>query len=214
MNDSHRMVDLKDDASYFLELQTNTGWSHVLRRFAEWIDPQPGWRTLDVGCGPGLLPLLFAERGCQSTGMDLDPEMFKPVPVYLQVAIADGETPPFRPGQFDLVTLSNILFLHHHPDHLLASIRNILQPDGQIALINPSEKLSVASATQFIESRNLDGLTRDSLINFAQRAERRERWTCPETNSILESNGFSIMDAKLSMGPGFVRFTRAQKQRR
>ncbi len=214
MNDSHQVVDLNDDSSYFLELQTNTGWGHVLRRFTEWIDPKSGWRTLDVGCGPGLLPLLLSQIGCHAAGIDLDPEMFKPAPVYHQVVIADGENPPFHPGQFDLVTLSNVLFLHDHPEHLLESIRNILTPNGQIALINPSEMLSVASATEFIETRNLEGLPRDSLLNFAQRAERHERWTFTGTRSILESNGYTIMDSRLSMGPGFVRFTRAHKRRR
>ena len=48
------MTNLQRDSSYFLELQTQTGWGAMLRSFATWLDPKPASLILDVGCGPGV----------------------------------------------------------------------------------------------------------------------------------------------------------------
>ena len=59
---------LNKDSNYFHELQSQTGWGHMLASFARWCAPKPGWRVLDVGCGPGLLPAIFAQAGCHAYG--------------------------------------------------------------------------------------------------------------------------------------------------
>lgn len=206
-------IDLSNDSDYFLELQTRTGWGRVLQRFVEWIDPQPGWRTLDAGCGPGLLPLLINERGCQSTGIDIDPAMFEPAPLHPDVVIGAVDALPYPEACFDLVTCSNLLFLNPHSIRVLRNLQRLLLPGGQLAMINPSEKLSTDAASQLADSAGLTGLARDSLLNFAGRAERHRRWTESETGELIKASGLAIIDTKLTMGPGFARFTRAQKQR-
>ena len=92
------------DSDYFLELQTKTGWGKVLSHFADWIEPQEGWLTLDVGCGPGLLSALLDQKGCRAFGVDLDMEMFRPTLLHPQVTVADVNALPIAPGTFDLVT--------------------------------------------------------------------------------------------------------------
>ncbi len=39
------------------------------------LDPKPGERILDLGCGPGQLTRKIAERGAQVVGLDASPEM-------------------------------------------------------------------------------------------------------------------------------------------
>jgi 2-polyprenyl-3-methyl-5-hydroxy-6-metoxy-1,4-benzoquinol methylase len=50
----------------------------VLAGFAAWCQPQPGWLALDIGCRPGLLPALLAQRGCRAYGADLDGALSSP----------------------------------------------------------------------------------------------------------------------------------------
>ena len=206
--DRNTNFEQNSDAEYFLELQTQTGWGRVLSQFAEWCRPQRGWLTLDVGTGPGLLPDLFAQLGCQAFGVDLDPEMFKPTPLHSAVIVADSLALPFPSQTFDLLTASNLLFLLPHPFDALSEMTRFVRAEGQIALLNPSEHLNVDAATDFADYRGLHGLARETLLNWAARAEKHNRWTESQLVEMFDNVGLELADTKTSVGPGFARFVR------
>ncbi len=195
--------------NYFLELQTKTGWARVLSRFVDWIAPQTGWQTLDIGCGPGMLPALLAARDCHAFGVDLNPSIFSPQSLHADVAAADTICLPFPAGSFHLVTASNLLFLLSEPQRALGEMRRVLRRPGQIAILNPSENLNVQAATLLADSRNLHGLARDSLLNWAARAEAHSRWTELELDGMFRSVGLHLVATRLTVGPGFALFARA-----
>jgi len=198
------------DADTFIELQTQTGWGRTLAGFASWCQVQPGWRVLDVGCGPGLLPALFARQGCMAIGLDLEADMFLPQPLHPQVLVAQAEGLPFPGGVFDLVTASNVLFLMADPRPVLDEMRRVARSGGMLALLNPSEQLDQEAAAALAETKALQGLARQSLLNWAQRAEVNHRWTETEINALLMSSGIQPVENSLKVGPGFARFTRGR----
>ncbi len=168
-------MDIQNDATYFLTLQTETAWGRMLASFARWCAPPPGSRCLDVGCGPGLLPALLAQDGHQAIGADLDPAMFQPQPLHPNVLVADVLALPFPTASFELITASNVLFLLPDPAAALAALARRLAVGGQICLLNPSEKMSITAATALADENNLAGLARETLLNYAGRAERYQR---------------------------------------
>lgn len=197
------------DADYFLELQTQTGWGQTLEAFAAWCAPQPGWRALDVGCGPGLLPALLEGYGCRAVGVDLDAAMFHPPRLHRRLAQADALHLPFAGGAFDLVLASNLLFLLEEPAAALSEMRRVLRPGGQVATLNPSERLSLETATALAEKRGLTGLSRQTLLNWASRAEANRRWTEGEMADLFRLAGLRLEETTLKVGPGLARFCRA-----
>jgi SAM-dependent methyltransferase len=201
------MNALNRDADYFRELQTQTGWGRTLQGFAEWCSPEYGWLTLDVGCGPGLLPAIFAGLGCKAIGVDLDPAMYRPSTLHKMVAIGDVYRLPFPSKSFDLVTASNLLFLLSEPIQALIEMKRILQPGGCLALLNPSEQLTTRAAEAFARERGMNGLGRDTLIKWARRAEEHHRWTEKETVELFTGIGLSFNRSALKVGPGFGRFS-------
>ncbi|NJD58588.1 MAG: hypothetical protein C3F13_07550 [Anaerolineales bacterium] len=198
---------LGKDSDYFLELQTQTGWGKTLQGFAEWCNPQPGWSVVDVGCGPGLLPAIFSKMGCGSVGLDLDMGMFRPKPLHRQVIVADVYQPPFPAGRFDLVTCSNLLFLLPGPERAMYEIRKLVTPGGRLAMLNPSEQLNEAAASDYAQAKNLQGMALATLLNWAKRAVRNHRWTDSETCDLYISAGYTYMGSVLKVGPGFARFS-------
>jgi ubiquinone/menaquinone biosynthesis C-methylase UbiE len=123
---------------YFLELQTKTGWGRVLSRFVDWIAPQTGWQTLDIGCGPGMLPALLAARDCHAFGVDLNPSIFSPQLLHRDVDAANTLCLPFPSGRFHLVTDSNVLLFLSEPQRALGEMRRVLRHPGQVAIPNLS----------------------------------------------------------------------------
>lgn len=194
------------DASYFLDLQTSTGWGQTLAGFAAWCAPQVGWRTLDVGCGPGLLPALLGRAGCWSVGVDLDGGMFRPAPLHAQVAQADVLQLPFEAQSFDLVTASNLLFMLEQPQPALVELRRVLRAAGRLCLLNPSERMSVGAANQLALQRGLAGLAHETLLNWAWRAETHARWDAEQLAILLNAAGLELERSELRVGPGLARW--------
>ena len=193
-----------------LAIQTQTGWGRALQGFADWCRPQAGWLTLDVGCGPGLLPALFAERGCQAFGIDLDKDSLEQR-LYTPLAQAEANRLPFPAGSFHLVTASNLLFFHPQPGMALREMRRLVRLDGWVALLNPSERMSVSVATDFADQRGLAGLDRDSLIGWAARAEAHQRWDEAGLVALFASAGLSLQESALKFGPGLARLVRGRR---
>jgi ubiquinone/menaquinone biosynthesis C-methylase UbiE len=193
----------------FHQIQTQTGWRRVLEDFVAWCSPRRGCLALDVGCGPCLVPALLAGRGCRAFGVDLELNSFHPQPLHPVVSAADAHALPFGDRGFDLVTATNLLFMLPEPQLVLQELARVIAPGGQLALLNPSERMSLAAVEALVQERRLAGLARDSLLNWARRAEAGHRWTEPELSTLLAAAGLRPVESTLRVGPGLARFTRA-----
>ena len=183
----------------FLEIQTQTGWGRVLQGFAGWCQPQAGW-----------LPALFAGYGCQAFGVDLDAATLAQTlhPTLVQAQAVDL---PFPQGTFHLLTTSNLLFFLPDPEQALREMRRLVRADGWVALLNPSERMSVAAAAALADQRGLAGLDRVSLLDWAMRAEAHQRWDEAETAALFAAAGMFLHETILKLGPGLARFARGRR---
>lgn len=199
---------IETEFSDFLEIQTRTAWGRALADFADWCAPSAGTLLLDLGCGPGLLPALFTRRfACRAIGIDNDRALLAAASI--PVACADTSHLPFAPATFDFLTATNVLFLLGDPLRALRECRRILKADGTLALLNPSEHLSLAAATTLAEARGLQGKDRESLLNWARRAEKHGRWNEEFAQKLLNRAGFTLRETALKVGPGFAQVLKA-----
>ena len=113
---------------------------------ADDLQLQPGDRVVDVGCGPGRLVIVFAERVAPSgsvDGIDAAAEMInrasnqarkRGVPATFQVAFAQDL--PFADDTFDAVACT--LALHHVAEHdqptAVAEMYRVLKPNGRLLI--------------------------------------------------------------------------------
>lgn len=193
----------------FFQIQTQTGWSRILTRMADWCSPEMGWVSLDVGCGPGLLPSLLAERGCLAIGVDLSLAELHQGRLYPLLAQANAGSLPFPRATFHLITASNLLFLLPDPLPVLQEFRRVLRASAQLVVLNPSEKMSLAAAAELADSRRLSGLARESILNWASMAERHARWSEPELQALFSDASFKMIETELVVGSGLARLARA-----
>ena len=98
----------------------------------EWLDPQPGERILDIGCGNGELTLRLMATGAQVTGVDISPDMLAAARACGVDAIeASAEWLPFEDATFDALFSNAALHWIKDHDAMLDEAHRVLKPGGR-----------------------------------------------------------------------------------
>ena len=104
------------------------------------LDPQPGDRILEVGCGPGHLTRRLEDLGCQATGIDANPEVADTA-IARDVRVMRVEELAFPDGHFDKIVAVHAI--EHFPrlEQALAEMARVLRTGGTMLLIYPAEPI-------------------------------------------------------------------------
>ena len=105
------------------------------------LEPQPGERWLDVGCGTGAVAMRAARAGADVTGLDLSDVMIatarrRAADEGLEISydVGDAEQLPYPDAVFDVVSSSVGLFLA--PDHeaVARELVRVARPGGRLGI--------------------------------------------------------------------------------
>ncbi len=108
------------------------------------IEPQKGWRALDVATGAGHTAMAIAPLVAQIIATDITGEMLLKTSELakargiknLSVEVADAESLPFDNASFDLVTCR--IALHHFgdPKAAIGEFSRVLKPGGVLGFVD------------------------------------------------------------------------------
>jgi SAM-dependent methyltransferase len=98
----------------------------------ELLEPEPGERILDLGCGDGALTRKLAELGCDVVGVDAGPDMIRVArELGLDAHVVDGHELAFE-REFDAVFSNAALhWMKRDPDVVVAGVARALKPGGR-----------------------------------------------------------------------------------
>jgi len=117
----------------------------TLIRLIEMVDPQPGWRALDIATGGGHTALAIARRGTWTVAGDLTEPMLHAARKHITAQAPSGrvvymrldaEQLPFASNTFDAVTCR--IAPHHFPD-VAAFVREtarVVRPGGVVGIVD------------------------------------------------------------------------------
>jgi trans-aconitate methyltransferase len=96
-----------------------------------WLDPRPGERILDLGCGDGVLTARLRDLGCDVIGVDSGPDMIEAARALgLDARLIDAHQLPFAEA-FDAVFSNAALHWMVEPSRVLAGVWRCLKPQGR-----------------------------------------------------------------------------------
>lgn len=116
-------------------------------------------RLLDVGCGTGFLLEQLAGRGFSGVGVDLSPESVAIAQKRLEelgaadrlrAEVGSAYEPP--DGQFELITLTDVLEHLEDPRACLRALRERLAPGGLLVISTPNRR-SLPGARRWLAER-------------------------------------------------------------
>jgi trans-aconitate methyltransferase len=97
----------------------------------ELLDPRPGERILDLGCGDGALTEKLASLGCQVVGVDSSPAQVAAAQARgLDARIVEAQQLLFE-AEFDAVFSNAALHWMRQPEAVLAGVWRALEPGGR-----------------------------------------------------------------------------------
>ena len=118
------------------------------------VDVQPGWRAIDLGCGPsGILDLLSDRVGPTGavTGVDFNPANVDLARAFaverglanVEVVQADARATGLPAARYDLVHARTLLINIPNPAAVLAEMMRLARPGGWIAVLEPDNAVSM-----------------------------------------------------------------------
>jgi 2-polyprenyl-3-methyl-5-hydroxy-6-metoxy-1,4-benzoquinol methylase len=127
----------------------------------------PPGRVLDVGAGPGVLLAAAAARGWEGVGVDLNPWAARTAAeLGADVRVGTIEDAGFDDGEFDLVTMMDVVEHVHEPERMVAEVSRLVRPGGVAAFLTPDAGSII---TRLMGSRWPEAQRTDHLVLFSVR---------------------------------------------
>ncbi len=158
------------------------------------LQPQPGERVLDVGCGTGQLTNEIAQRGAEVLGIDSSPEMVAQARInYPKLSFRLVDAAAFRADQpFDAVFSNAALHWMKPPEPVAEAISMALKPGGRF-VAEFGGKGNIVSVVESLEA-----------VLGADRVRELNPWYYPSIGdyaTLLERNSLRVTSAALFPRP-------------
>lgn len=116
-----------------------------------------GKHWVDVGCGPGLLTRLAAEKGYAAVGVDMDPSMVRAAQKIARgekssAVFEVGDVFKLPPQSADVVSASSLLATLDDKGGGFQALLAAVRPGGSLLVIEPTDRMSLVAAEELIRS--------------------------------------------------------------
>ena len=95
------------------------------------LDPKPGERVVDIGCGDGALTDRIVAAGAVVTGVEADPDLARAARGRGLAVVEQDAHRSFGDGTFDAAFSNAALHWMLDPDTVFANVRRALRPGGR-----------------------------------------------------------------------------------
>jgi SAM-dependent methyltransferase len=165
----------------------------VGRRLAEYADPPPGARLLDVGAGRGAVARAALARGCVVTAVDASPAMMgrlRSEHPAIDALEMDANRLEFTAASFDVVTAGFVVQVLDRPDLALAEMRRVLVPGGVVGLSLETQSAGPLDWLQDLHAEFFGGRPADAPVEPDPAGVDDGPMTADRLDALLRRAGF------------------------
>jgi ubiquinone/menaquinone biosynthesis C-methylase UbiE len=200
-------------AGYYTRKLASGPEAELRRDFAEFLACPPGTQVLDLGCGPGHLARLLAQRGCQVTGVDRGWRLLRMARrgaeregAAVRFVRASGERLPLADAAFDLAYATTVIYFVARPEAVLREMVRVTQAGGTVASLDPHASMSVAAMRAYCRIKKLGRKDTGKLVAWARASELSRRFQETELRALLAGAGLTQLRLERRMS-GLVWFS-------
>ena len=160
----------------------------------ELLNPQPGERILDLGCGDGRLTAKLTQIGCDVVGVDGSAAQIAAAQAKgLTAVVMDGQQLTFT-NEFDAVFSNAALHWMKQADDVIVGVKRALRPNGRF----------VAEMGGYGNVATIHTALYDALWQRGHNPETADPWYFPTPDAYqakLEVHGFRVTSMELIPRP-------------
>lgn len=210
------MSFFNEAVDWFERVQHTPFYQHLLEEFLVFLEAGSEMSVLDVGCGPGYLTRLIAQKAHSVLCVDIASKMIERAREHalsedIQNAfyeVGSAEDIPAESGRFDLVCATSVVYLVKDPVVALREMRRVLKRGGRLAMMNPSDAMTYRNVSSFIDSQGLGRREAEVLEGWLHAAEGARRFSEEWATQVMEAAGFAQASHERHLG-GLVLFSKA-----
>jgi trans-aconitate methyltransferase len=168
--------------------------SELTAAVVELLNPLPGERILDLGCGDGVLTEKLTAIGCSVVGVDGSAAQIEAArKLGLDARVMDGEKLSFD-GEFDAVFSNAALHWMRNPEAVISGVWRALRPQGRFVAEFGGHGCVAKIKKALVSALNRRGLDGEAAVP----------WYFPtveEYSTLLKNAGFSVSTIALIPRP-------------
>lgn len=191
------------------QMDERAAWDQMAGHYDEWVmrnyreayrltiekileEASPASKVLEIACGTGIIAFGIAQHVASVSGIDLSPEMIAKAEEKLRASnagnltfrVADAYDLPFEDHSFDLVLITNMLYIVADPAAVLREAKRCLTPDGVLISVTDCLLESPPPSLRLkLLLRRLTGLPRQ--MKYVHYFHKEDLRTLYEENGII-----------------------------
>lgn len=184
---------------FFEQVQKTSWYKGLLEEFADFLEVAPGMAVADIGCGPGYLTRILAQKVKAVSCVDIAPSMVERAREHASeegienayYTVGRAESIPEESGYFDIACATSVIYFLDDPVSVLREMARVVKKGGRVAMLNPSDKMTDANIASFIEEHDLTGFEAESLESWLHAAKNARRFSEKLASRAMEDAGLS-----------------------